>query len=159
MNMPAPAPTIWTTGTTTVLKTGTWRAALPVYQAPDSPCHAACPVGGRIAQWMQQARAGDWHGAWLTLTENNPFPAIAGRVCHHPCEAACNRGGYDAPLAVCALERHIGDRALAEGWRHAPVVVERPMLVPWRGKLRPVHGSRRVCLQNDTSQQSVPVPG
>ena len=120
MNLPAPTPTIWTTGTTALLKTGTWRAALPVYQAPDSPCHAACPVGGQIAQWMQQARAGDWHGAWLTLTERNPFPAIAGRVCHHPCEAACNRGGYDAPLAVCALERHVGDRALAEGWRHAP---------------------------------------
>jgi NADPH-dependent glutamate synthase beta subunit-like oxidoreductase len=129
MNMPAPTPTTWTTGTTEVLKTGTWRAALPVYDAPDSPCHAACPVGGQIARWMQQAREGDWHGAWLTLTERNPFPAIAGRVCHHPCEAACNRGGYDAPLAVCALERHIGDRALAEGWRHAPVAVERRQCV------------------------------
>jgi NADPH-dependent glutamate synthase beta subunit-like oxidoreductase len=125
MNSPLPTPPIWTTSSTALLKTGTWRAALPVYQAPDSPCHQTCPVNGRIAQWLQQARAGDWHGAWLTLTENNPFPAIAGRVCHHPCEAACNRGGYDAPLAVCALERHIGDRALAEGWRHAPAPLAR----------------------------------
>ena len=125
MNSPLPTPPIWTTATTALLKTGTWRAALPVYQAPDSPCRQACPVNGGIAQWLQQARAGDWHGAWLTLTENNPFPAIAGRVCHHPCEAACNRGGYDAPLAVCALERHIGDRALDEGWRLAPGPVAR----------------------------------
>ncbi len=123
MNSAMPVPTIWTTGTTAALKTGTWRAALPVYQAPDSPCHQACPVDGRIALWMQQARAGDWRGAWLTLTENNPFPAIVGRVCHHPCEAACNRAEYDAPLAVCALERFVGDRALAEGWRHAPAPV------------------------------------
>lgn len=129
MNSPAPTPTIWTTGTTAALRTGTWRAALPVYQEPDSPCHQACPVDGQIARWMQQARAGDWHGAWLTLTENNPFPAIAGRVCHHPCESACNRAGYDAPLAVCALERHVGDRALAEGWRHAPAPVAHPQRI------------------------------
>jgi NADPH-dependent glutamate synthase beta subunit-like oxidoreductase/Pyruvate/2-oxoacid:ferredoxin oxidoreductase delta subunit len=119
MNSVAPPP-IWTTTTTEALKTGTWRAALPVYRETESPCRSACPVNGRIAQWLQQARAGDWHGAWLTLTENNPFPAIAGRVCHHPCETACNRGAYDAPLSVCALERHVGDRALAEGWRHVP---------------------------------------
>ena len=125
MNSVALPPPIWTTGTTESLKTGTWRAALPVYQDAPSPCRLACPVGGEIAQWMDQARAGDWHGAWTTLTDNNPFPAISGRVCHHPCEAACNRGGYDAPLAVCALERYIGDLALAEGWRHAPVPVTR----------------------------------
>jgi NADPH-dependent glutamate synthase beta subunit-like oxidoreductase len=125
MNSAALVPSIWTTGTTEVLKTGTWRAALPVYREPPSPCHLACPVNGRVAQWMQQAQAGDWHGAWLTLTDENPFPAIVGRVCHHPCEAACNRGGYDAPLSICALERYVGDRALAEGWRHEPVPVAR----------------------------------
>jgi NADPH-dependent glutamate synthase beta subunit-like oxidoreductase len=125
MNSAVLTPTIWTTGTTESMKTGTWRAALPVYQAPPSPCHQACPVSGSVALWMQQAAARDWHGAWLTLTENNPFPAIVGRVCHHPCEAACNRGGYDAPLSICALERCVGDRALAEGWRHAPVSIAR----------------------------------
>jgi len=119
------APPIWTTGTTESMKTGTWRAALPVYREPPSPCHLACPVSGRIAQWMLQAGVRDWHGAWLTLTDNNPFPAVVGRVCHHPCENACNRGGYDAPLAICALERYVGDRALAEGWRHAPAPVVR----------------------------------
>lgn len=125
MNGALQIPTAWTTGTTESLKTGTWRAALPVYEEANSPCHLACPVDGRIAQWMQQAQAGDWHGAWRTLTENNPFPAITGRVCHHPCEAACNRGAYDEPLAICALERHVGDRALSEGWRHAPAPVAR----------------------------------
>ena len=126
MNSVTLPPPIWTTGTTEGLKTGTWRAALPVFQAPPSPCHLACPVSGSIAQWMQQALARDWHGARLTLTENNPFPAIAGRVCHHPCETACNRAGYDEPLSICALERYIGDRALAEGWRHEPALAARP---------------------------------
>jgi NADPH-dependent glutamate synthase beta subunit-like oxidoreductase len=125
MNNAVLTPPIWTTGTTESMKTGTWRASLPVYREPPSPCNLACPVSGRIAQWMQQAGARDWHGAWLTLTDNNPFPAVVGRVCHHPCEAACNRGSYDAPLAICTLERYIGDRALAEGWHHEPTPVAR----------------------------------
>ncbi len=118
MNQAALPPPTWTTGTTEAIRTGTWRAALPAYARTPSPCRAACPVGGDIAHWMQQAKIGDWHGAWTTLGENNPFPAVAGRVCHHPCESACNRAGYDDALAICALERHIGERALAEGWRY-----------------------------------------
>ncbi len=125
MNFPAAPPTAWTTGTTEVFRTGTWRAALPVYQSQPSPCHLACPVNGRIAEWIGQARAGDWRGAWTTLVDHNPFPAVAGRICHRPCESACNRGGYDAPLAICALERHAGELALAEGWRFAPPAIER----------------------------------
>lgn len=116
MNTRGPVPTAWTTGTTEVFKTGTWRASLPRYVRAPSPCHAACPVGGDIAQWIGRAREGDLRGAWEILVRNNPFPAVAGRVCHHPCEAACNRGGYDEPLAICGLERHVGDAALAAGW-------------------------------------------
>jgi NADPH-dependent glutamate synthase beta subunit-like oxidoreductase len=120
-----PVPTIWTTGTTEVFKTGTWRAALPRHIRAPSPCHAACPVGGDIAEWIGRARARDLRGAWEILTRHNPFPAIAGRVCHHPCEAACNRGGYDEPLAIRALERCVGDSALERGWTFAPPVRER----------------------------------
>jgi NADPH-dependent glutamate synthase beta subunit-like oxidoreductase/Pyruvate/2-oxoacid:ferredoxin oxidoreductase delta subunit len=131
VNSPALPPTTWTTGTTEAIRTGTWRAALPAYRKAPSPCHLACPVNGDIARWMQQARQGDWHGAWTTLVEHNPFPAVAGRVCHHPCEPACNRAGYDGALAICALERHIGERALAEGWRFpaAPAGEQRVAIV------------------------------
>jgi NADPH-dependent glutamate synthase beta subunit-like oxidoreductase len=116
MNPRNPIPTTWTTGTTEVFKTGTWRASLPRYVSAPSPCHAACPVGGEIARWIGRAREGDLRGAWEILVRNNPFPAVAGRVCHHPCEAACNRAGFDEPLAICKLERHVGDAALAARW-------------------------------------------
>jgi NADPH-dependent glutamate synthase beta subunit-like oxidoreductase len=109
-------PATWTTGTTEGIHTGTWRAATPRHIAAPSPCHQACPVGADIAQWIGQARAGDLHGAWQTLVLHNPFPAIAGRICHHPCEAACNRGGHDEALSICRLERFVGDAALAQGW-------------------------------------------
>jgi NADPH-dependent glutamate synthase beta subunit-like oxidoreductase/Pyruvate/2-oxoacid:ferredoxin oxidoreductase delta subunit len=117
MSAVALPPSIWTTGSTEAIKTGTWRAALPVYVNPPSPCRAACPVDGRIVDWIAMAKAGDLFGAWTILTDHNPFPAVAGRVCHRPCESACNRAAYDEPLAVRALERHVGDVGLANGWR------------------------------------------
>jgi NADPH-dependent glutamate synthase beta subunit-like oxidoreductase len=118
-------PSIWTTGTTEVFKTGTWRAALPQHINAPSPCHAACPVNGDIAEWIGRARARDFRGAWEVLTRHNPFPAVAGRICHHPCESACNRAGVDGSLAICRLERYVGDEALAKGWAFAPIVAPR----------------------------------
>ncbi|MFO1314336.1 MAG: FAD-dependent oxidoreductase [Burkholderiales bacterium] len=125
MNAKDAIPPIWTTGSTEVFKTGTWRAALPQHIHAPSPCHAACPVGGDIAEWIGRARERDFRGAWEVLTRNNPFPAIAGRICHHPCESACNRTGVDGALAICRLERFVGDHALAEGWTFAPPAEER----------------------------------
>lgn len=120
MNAPSSTksvPPIWTTGSTEVFKTGTWRSALARHIHAPSPCHAACPVDGEIAEWIGRARTHDWRGAWDVLTRHNPFPAVTGRICHHPCESACNRAGHDEALAICKLERFIGDRALAEGWQ------------------------------------------
>ncbi len=123
--MNAPIPPIWTTGSTEVFKTGTWRAALPQHIRAPSPCHAACPVNGDIADWIGHARARDFRGAWEILTRHNPFPAIAGRICHHPCEAACNRTSFDESLAICKLERFVGDLALQEHWPFAKPAEER----------------------------------
>jgi NADPH-dependent glutamate synthase beta subunit-like oxidoreductase/Pyruvate/2-oxoacid:ferredoxin oxidoreductase delta subunit len=123
--MNGPIPPIWTTGSTEVFKTGTWRTAAPQYIHAPSPCHAACPVNGDIAEWIGHARRRDFRRAWEVLTRHNPFPAIAGRICHHPCESACNRTGFDEALAICRLERFIGDEALAQGWSFAPPAVER----------------------------------
>lgn len=125
MNAPLPPRATWTFATTESIKTGTWRAAMPLHVRAPSPCHAACPVGGEIAEWIGHARAGDLRRAWETLTRNNPFPAIAGRICHHPCEAACNRAGYDEALAICKLERHVGDTAIAQGWAFASPTKQR----------------------------------
>ena len=122
MNAPIPrpvaatVPTIWTTGSTNTIKTGTWRASLAKHILAPAPCHGACPVNGDIAQWIGLARARDFQAAWQVLARHNPFPSIAGRICHHPCETACNRGGYDEALSICKLERFVGDQALANHW-------------------------------------------
>jgi NADPH-dependent glutamate synthase beta subunit-like oxidoreductase/Pyruvate/2-oxoacid:ferredoxin oxidoreductase delta subunit len=121
-----PVPAIWTTGTTLGLKTGTWRSALPQHVRAPSPCHAACPVHGDIAEWIGQARGGDWLAAWQTLSRHNPMPAVIGRICHHPCESACNRAGHDEALSICKLERCVGDIALERGWAFDAAPVQRP---------------------------------
>ena len=118
--MNAPIPTIWTTGSTDAIKTGTWRASLARHIKAPAPCHGACPVNGDIAEWIGLARARDFLGAWQVLARHNPFPSIAGRICHHPCESACNRAGYDEALSICKLERFVGDQALAQGWAFEP---------------------------------------
>ncbi len=108
---------LWSNTTTEGRLTGTWRTASPDYQDIPSPCHGACPVNGLIAKWIRQVSDKDYHGAWTTLVDNNPFPSIAGRICHHPCETSCNRVEHDAAVSICALERFVGDMALKEGWQ------------------------------------------
>lgn len=114
-----PVPSIWTTGYTDILNTGTWRNAVAVHQKKPAPCCGVCPVDGDIPVWVQRARNNDYQGAWQTLVENNPIPATIGRTCHHPCEKSCNRGEYDGAVSINALEQYVGDMALSEGWAFA----------------------------------------
>jgi 2-oxoacid:acceptor oxidoreductase delta subunit (pyruvate/2-ketoisovalerate family) len=92
-------------------KTGTWRTQRPFYEDKTPPCSAACPVGNDIVAFIQKITQGDFEGAWNLIKEENPYPGICGRVCFHPCESKCNRGEYDEPIAVHALERFISDFA------------------------------------------------
>jgi 2-oxoacid:acceptor oxidoreductase delta subunit (pyruvate/2-ketoisovalerate family) len=92
-------------------KTGAWRAQRPFYEDKTPPCSAACPVGNDIVGFIQKTTQGDFEGAWNLIKEENPFPGICGRVCFHPCESKCNRGDYDEPIAIHALERFVSDFA------------------------------------------------
>jgi NADPH-dependent glutamate synthase beta subunit-like oxidoreductase/Pyruvate/2-oxoacid:ferredoxin oxidoreductase delta subunit len=123
--MSTPAPAIWTTTSTEVIKTGSWRVALPAYVNLPAPCHNACPVDGNIAVWIRHVEARNYRQAWLALIDNNPFPAVTGRICHHPCESSCNRGQHDEPIAIRSLERFVGDMALDEGWSFPETAISR----------------------------------
>ncbi len=92
-------------------KTGAWRAQRPFYEDKTPPCSAACPVGNDIVGFIQKTTQGDFEGAWNLIKEENPFPGICGRVCFHPCESKCNRGSFDEPVAIHALERFVSDFA------------------------------------------------
>ncbi|MEW6163444.1 MAG: NAD(P)-binding protein [Pseudomonadota bacterium] len=106
-------------GSSLANRTGSWRTFKPVYLDRLPPCNAACPAGENIQGWLFHAESGDYEQAWRALTENNPLPAVMGRVCYHPCEGACNRQHVDASVGINSIERFLGDEAIRRGWRFA----------------------------------------
>lgn len=96
---------------------GPVRGRRPIYQDLLPPCNHACPAGEPIQGWLDHVQAGRYHDAWALLVEANPFPAVHGRVCYHPCETGCNRDRLDGAVRIHSVERFLGDMALDEGWR------------------------------------------
>jgi NADPH-dependent glutamate synthase beta subunit-like oxidoreductase len=96
--------------------TGTWRSERPVYVDGLPPCNNACPAGERPQAWLRAAQDGDYEVAWRTIVEDNPFPAVMGRVCYHPCETSCNRVELDSAVGINSVERFLGDEAIRAGW-------------------------------------------
>jgi NADH-quinone oxidoreductase subunit F len=74
-----------------------------------SPCQHTCPVGINIPKYVEQIADGEYQEAVNTIRERNPFPAICGRICHHPCEGRCRRGELDESVAIRALKRFAAD--------------------------------------------------
>ena len=111
MTTPTGPEMVRSSGTMLVNKTGSWRFLRPRYQDKTAPCAEACPAGADIACAQLLAGRGDFEQAWLRLREENPLTGVCGCVCFHPCESACNRGEYDEPVAINAIERFLADRA------------------------------------------------
>ena len=97
-------------------RVGPIRSRMPVYVDLLPPCNNACPAGENIQEYLRLVKAGQDELAWRQLTQDNPFPAIHGRVCYHPCEGACNRSGLDSAISIHGVERYLGDLALERGW-------------------------------------------
>jgi NADPH-dependent glutamate synthase beta subunit-like oxidoreductase len=96
---------------------GPMRVQRPDYVALLPPCNAACPAGENIQAWLALAMEKRYKAAWQALIQENPLPAVHGRVCYHPCESSCNRNHLDSPVSIHAVERFLGDRAIRKGWQ------------------------------------------
>jgi NADPH-dependent glutamate synthase beta subunit-like oxidoreductase len=107
-------------GSSLANKTGAWRTNRPLYVDRLPPCNHACPAGENIQGWLYHAESGDYEAAWRVLIEDNPMPAVMGRVCYHPCEGSCNRGSLDEAVGINSVERFLGDEAIKRGWKFAP---------------------------------------
>ncbi len=100
---------------------GTVSAQRPQQTEKHPPCIAGCPAGNDVRRWINTVSLHEKTGisvdeafdtAFQLLAETNPIPSALGRVCPHPCEDSCNRKEKDGAVAVNALERFLGDRAL-----------------------------------------------
>ena len=107
-------------GSSLANQTGSWRTEKPLYVDLLPPCNQACPAGENIQQWLFYAEEKNYEAAWRQITKDNPFPAIMGRVCYHPCESSCNRAEVDEAVGINAVERFLGDEAIRKGWAFDP---------------------------------------
>jgi NADPH-dependent glutamate synthase beta subunit-like oxidoreductase len=86
-------------------------------------CCSSCPDNVEIPRYMERIRAGEIAEAGRIILENNPMPAVTGRVCPHFCEQGCNRNEQDSAVSVRAVERRVGDYILenVKAYTKAPV--------------------------------------
>jgi len=121
-------------GTSKANHTGSWRTERPVYIDRLPPCNNACPAGENIQSWLYAAEEGGegYEKGWRQIMADNPFPAIMGRVCYHPCETSCNRAQLDTAVGINSIERFLGDEAIKQGWSievTAPLTGKRVLVV------------------------------
>lgn len=74
-----------------------------------SACQHACPAGIDVPNYVAAVAQGDYEKSVDIIRERNPFPAVCGRICIHPCENKCRRGELDQPVAIRSLKRLAAD--------------------------------------------------
>ena len=108
------------TGTDKIVAFGDQSHKCPVYVRQTPPCSAECPAGEDIRAINRYISGIDQSddplkAAWETAVNTNPFPAVMGRICPHPCQGGCNRGAHDESVAINAVEQVIGNYGIEKG--------------------------------------------
>jgi NADPH-dependent glutamate synthase beta subunit-like oxidoreductase/ferredoxin len=114
------------------MRTSWWEGRNPQnipYWQTNFPCRAACPVNTNAGGYVSLVAQGRYRDAYLLARAPNPMASICGRVCAHPCEAACRRAQVDEPIAIRALKRFVTEQHGVEStasFDEILQVVERP---------------------------------
>ena len=90
-----------------------------------SPCKANCPTHISVQGYVALIGQGKFKEALKLIKKDNPFPAVCGRVCNHPCEAACMRGKVDDPIDIMHLKQFVADLDLNDSTRFIPEIKEK----------------------------------
>lgn len=72
-------------------------------------CQHRCPAHMDVPGYIRLISQGKYAESYKLMRETNPFPAVCGYVCPHPCESKCKRGDFDRPVAIDALKRFVTD--------------------------------------------------
>jgi heterodisulfide reductase subunit A-like polyferredoxin len=89
-----------------------------------SPCKATCPAHVSIQGYVALMNQGKYREALEVFMDSHPFPAVCGRVCHHPCEGICTRGDIEEPVAIQYLHRFLADTDRSGADPYIPPVPE-----------------------------------
>ena len=77
-----------------------------------APCKVNCPARVNVQGYVQLIKKKEYLKAVNLVRQRNPLSAICGRICTHPCEAACTRGKADDPVAIRLLKRFASDKEI-----------------------------------------------
>jgi NADPH-dependent glutamate synthase beta subunit-like oxidoreductase/NAD-dependent dihydropyrimidine dehydrogenase PreA subunit len=86
----------------------------------SSPCKAECPAHLAVQGYVKLASQGRYDEALALIKQENPFPAVCGRVCPRACESACTRGAIDESVAIDEIKKFIAERDLDPATRYVP---------------------------------------
>lgn len=93
-----------------------------VVDTGTSPCKAECPAHIGIQGYIKLASQGRYTEALELIKQENPFPAVCGRICPRNCESACTRTDIDDPIAIDDIKKFIAEQDLNIDRRYVPRV-------------------------------------
>jgi formate dehydrogenase major subunit len=72
-----------------------------------APCTLICPAHIDVQKYVSNAAAGNFSEALKIIKESNPFPAVCGRICPHPCESECRRNALEGAVNINEIKRFV----------------------------------------------------
>lgn len=91
-----------------------------VLDSGTAPCKTECPAHIAIPGYIKLASQGRYTEALELIKQENPFPAVCGRICPRKCESACTRGDMDDPIAIDDIKKFIAEQDLKDDRRYIP---------------------------------------
>ena len=91
-----------------------------VVDSGTAPCKMECPAHIPVQGYIKLASQGRYLEALELIKQENPFPAVCGRICNRKCEDACTRGDIDQPIAIDDIKKFIADKELSAETRYVP---------------------------------------
>lgn len=91
-----------------------------VVDSGTSPCKTECPAHIAIQGYIKLASQERYTEAIELIKQENPFPAVCGRICPRKCESACTRGDIDDPVAIDEIKKFIAEQDMNKEKRFVP---------------------------------------
>ncbi len=91
-----------------------------VVDTGTSPCKTNCPAHIAVQGYVKLASQGRYREALELIKQENPFPAVCGRICPRKCETDCTRGDIDDPVAIDEIKKFIAEQDLNTDHRYVP---------------------------------------
>ncbi len=90
------------------------------YETGTAPCKTACPAHVSVQGYLKLAHEGKYREALALIKQDNPLPAICGRICNKRCEEACTRRSIDEAVAIDDVKKFIAEKDLHSETRYVP---------------------------------------